>query len=283
MDADTGFTKKVRKNASVIKDDIWASAELVFILFVLKLYVMLQSEIYNSAARPPTISTKSFPLTSVLVSLLLYKRRDGDKLHFRSLSSSLRAEDAEFTLLVDFDDSFYVEAISSAHSCTRPEFKHRTHTIKDNLTRYYSSRLKWHRELLCGLFIVEVIWMHRWLAFTMAEAGAEGLSHLHVCGHLKHHPIIKVPFTPQTSPPFFFPCDVETPTARTLPLSFILGQTLQRRWFVSLKAHVSITSKARETKVEAGSIRQTLSLVTAFSCISSRMKEGLFTLEYLIL
>lgn len=49
------------------------------------------------------------------------------------------------------------------------------------------------------------------------------------------------------------------------------------------KHHVSITSKAEETKAEAGSIRQILPLVTAFSftCITSQMKEGLFTLEYL--
>lgn len=77
----------------------------------------------------------------------------------------------------------------------------------------------------------------------MAEAGAEGLSHLHVCGHFKHHPIIKDPFTPPNVATLLSPCDVETPTARSLPLSFILGQTPQRRRFVSLKTHVSITSK----------------------------------------
>ena len=70
-------------------------------------------------------------------------------------------------------------------------------------------------------------------------------------------------------------------TESTLPLTFILGQTLQRRRFVSLKTHVSIRSNAQETKVQAGSIRQTLLLVTALSCFTLQMKEGLFTQEYL--
>lgn len=68
----------------------------------------------------------------------------------------------------------------------------------------------------------------------MAEPRAMGF---HVCGHLEHHPIIKVPRKPQTPTPFLFPLMWRFThfTARTLPLTFILGQTLRRRRFVSLK------------------------------------------------
>lgn len=97
--------------------------------------------------------------------------------------------------------------------------------------------------------------------------------------------IIKVPAEPQTPLLFLSPSDVEIHTLhRAKPLSSTLfwakrcGADEPCLW----KHHVSITSKAQETKAEAGSIGQILPLVTAFSftCIAPRLKEGLFTLEY---
>lgn len=71
----------------------------------------------------------------------------------------------------------------------------------------------------------------------MVKPMDKDLWRFHVCGHLEHHPIIKVPTKPQTLPPFLFPLmwRFTYSTARTLPLRFILGQTLQRRRFVSVK------------------------------------------------
>lgn len=97
------------------------------------------------------------------------------------------------------------------------------------------------------------------------EQWLQGLRCFHVCGHLKHHPIIKVLCEPQTLPPFPLPLmwRYRHFTVRTLPLTFGLGQTL-RRTICLWKRYVLMTSKGRETKAEAGSIRQTLPLVNLF-------------------
>ncbi len=118
--------------------------------------------------------------------------------------------------------------LSSAHSCTRPEVKQRTLTSRTGFWDSYSKDKVSHgwRSSECSTD------QHtQWV-----DQRAKGLQRFHVCGHLDHHPIIKVPSKPQTPPPFLSPLMWRFHlTACTLPVTVILGQTSQRRRFVSLK------------------------------------------------
>lgn len=139
--------------------------------------------------------------------------------------------------MLTLQDTGRVPILSSAHSFTRPEVKQRTQTCTASCWDCFMSIVQWQRKRLCMLVIAKIIWMEQWPASTMVEPSGIGLWRLHICGHLQHHPIIKVPSKPQTPLPFLFPLMWRFIhfTARTLLLTFILGQTLRTGQFVCLK------------------------------------------------
>ena len=121
-----------------------------------------------------------------------------------------------------------------------------------------------------GWSILHIKWIQSWPAYN---GWTKGLERFHACGHHKHHPLIKVLSKPQTPPPFLSPLMWRFTHSRSTypPFNCYFGPNIAEET-ICVCENTTYQSHQRPGKQKAGSIGQTLPLVTAlpFSRVSHR-------------